>query len=204
MGRLPRQALRCRAGNCHSAGCRQASCCFRQEIEELLRLVRRDTLTLLYGVSGLGKTSLLQAGFLPALRAEDCLPAAVLFLLVLALATAFYGFSSDGARIVTLSDDNTVRIWDVAVDLKAPLPNWVAELAEALGGQRFKEWGDLGPPKRAYWSCASNCSRSHATASGRALGVLYARPGADDQLGRWRNLESKVDSHSMPSIRNSM
>jgi WD40 repeat protein len=45
-----------------------------EEIDELLRLVRRDTLTLLYGVSGLGKTSLLQAGLFPALRAEDYLP----------------------------------------------------------------------------------------------------------------------------------
>src|SRR5215831_13860606 len=43
------------------------------EIEELLRLVRRDTLTLLYGVSGLGKTSLLQAGLFPALGKEDYL-----------------------------------------------------------------------------------------------------------------------------------
>jgi len=45
-----------------------------EEIDELLRLVRRDALTLLYGVSGLGKTSLLQAGLFPALRAEDYLP----------------------------------------------------------------------------------------------------------------------------------
>jgi WD40 repeat protein len=45
-----------------------------EEIDELLRLVRRDTLTLLYGVSGLGKTSLLQAGLFPALRTEDYLP----------------------------------------------------------------------------------------------------------------------------------
>jgi YD repeat-containing protein len=44
------------------------------EIEDLLRLVRRDTLTLLYGVSGLGKTSLVQAGLFPALRAENVLP----------------------------------------------------------------------------------------------------------------------------------
>jgi len=45
-----------------------------EEIDELLRLVRRDILTLLYGVSGLGKTSLLQAGLFPAIRADDCLP----------------------------------------------------------------------------------------------------------------------------------
>ena len=44
------------------------------EIEQLLRLVRRDTLTLLYGVSGLGKTSLLRAGLFPALRNENYLP----------------------------------------------------------------------------------------------------------------------------------
>src|SRR5436190_14985658 len=44
------------------------------EIDQLLRLVKRDTLTLLYGVSGLGKTSLLQAGLFPVLRTEDYLP----------------------------------------------------------------------------------------------------------------------------------
>src|SRR5256886_9516260 len=44
------------------------------EIEDLLRLMRRDTLTLLCGVSGLGKTSLVQAGLFPALREENVLP----------------------------------------------------------------------------------------------------------------------------------
>ncbi len=48
-----------------------------EEIEQLFRLVRRDTLTLLYGISGLGKTSLLQAGLFPALRGEDHLPVAI-------------------------------------------------------------------------------------------------------------------------------
>src|SRR6266550_4820589 len=47
------------------------------EIEQLLRLVRRDTLTLLYGISGLGKTSLLQAGLFPALRNENYLPVTI-------------------------------------------------------------------------------------------------------------------------------
>ena len=44
------------------------------ESEELLRLVRRELLTVLFGRSGLGKTSLLKAGLFPLLRGEDYLP----------------------------------------------------------------------------------------------------------------------------------
>jgi WD40 repeat protein len=44
------------------------------EAAELLRLVRREALTVLFGRSGLGKTSLLKAGLFPALRQEDMLP----------------------------------------------------------------------------------------------------------------------------------
>jgi WD40 repeat protein len=44
------------------------------EIEELHRLVQRERLTVLFGVSGLGKTSLLQAGLFPAMRNENVFP----------------------------------------------------------------------------------------------------------------------------------
>lgn len=44
------------------------------ESRELARLVRRETLTVLFGQSGLGKSSLLRAGVFPILRAEDHLP----------------------------------------------------------------------------------------------------------------------------------
>ena len=44
------------------------------EIEELLRLIQRETLTVLFGRSGLGKTSLLRAGVFPRLRQEGCFP----------------------------------------------------------------------------------------------------------------------------------
>jgi hypothetical protein len=45
-----------------------------QETEELNRLVGRQTLTVLFGQSGLGKSSLLHAGLFPLLRASDHLP----------------------------------------------------------------------------------------------------------------------------------
>jgi hypothetical protein len=45
-----------------------------RETVDLLRLVRRDALTLLYGQSGLGKSSLLRAGLFPRLREEALLP----------------------------------------------------------------------------------------------------------------------------------
>src|SRR3954469_18480160 len=45
-----------------------------KETDELLRLVRRQTLTVLFGQSGLGKSSLLQAGVFPVLREADFIP----------------------------------------------------------------------------------------------------------------------------------
>jgi WD40 repeat protein len=45
-----------------------------KETEELVRLIRRNTLTVLFGQSGLGKSSLLQAGAFPVLREADFLP----------------------------------------------------------------------------------------------------------------------------------
>ncbi len=47
------------------------------EVGELLRRVRRHLLTVLFGQSGLGKTSLLNAGLFPLLRSEHFLPVAI-------------------------------------------------------------------------------------------------------------------------------
>jgi hypothetical protein len=46
----------------------------RRESEELTRLVRRERLTVLFGRSGLGKSSLLHAGLFPHLREDLHLP----------------------------------------------------------------------------------------------------------------------------------
>src|SRR5262249_8255650 len=44
------------------------------ETEDLFRLVMRQRLTVFFGLSGLGKSSLLQAGLFPLLRRESILP----------------------------------------------------------------------------------------------------------------------------------
>lgn len=44
------------------------------ECAELLRLVQRETLTILFGLSGIGKSSLLQAGLFPRLRQQQVFP----------------------------------------------------------------------------------------------------------------------------------
>jgi hypothetical protein len=45
-----------------------------QEVNELFSLVLTDSVVLLYSPSGAGKSSLLNAGLLPRLRKEDCVP----------------------------------------------------------------------------------------------------------------------------------
>ncbi len=48
-----------------------------EETDALFRLVRREALTVFYGQSGLGKTSLIQAGLFPRLRKSNLLPVAI-------------------------------------------------------------------------------------------------------------------------------
>ncbi len=45
-----------------------------RETDELFQLVMRERLTVLFGISGLGKSSLLQAGLFPRLRPENVFP----------------------------------------------------------------------------------------------------------------------------------
>ena len=45
-----------------------------EEIKTLYRLIKANTLTILFGKSGTGKTSLLNAGVFPKLREDYCLP----------------------------------------------------------------------------------------------------------------------------------
>jgi WD40 repeat protein len=58
-------------------------------------------------------------------------------------------FSPDERRIVTASNDKTAQVWDVAADLDLPLPSWVPELAEVVGGRKFNEDGQLVPTTKS-------------------------------------------------------
>jgi WD40 repeat protein len=58
----------------YSEAAQQYFCGRAPEIDELSRRVKQQTLTILFGESGLGKTSLLQAGLFPKLRRDAFLP----------------------------------------------------------------------------------------------------------------------------------
>src|SRR5205809_7397332 len=45
-----------------------------REVNELARLVRQETLTVFFGKSGLGKSSILRAGLAPLLRESEFVP----------------------------------------------------------------------------------------------------------------------------------
>src|SRR5262245_53911568 len=81
------------------------------ETGELARLVRREPLTVLFGRSGLGKTSLLGAGLFPLLRPDNYLP------VYIRLAHARQAPLTPQVQHAVLC---TCRAWDV--EAPAPLP----------------------------------------------------------------------------------
>lgn len=95
------------------------------EVRELFLRVRDNTLTVLYGKSGLGKTSLLGAGLIPKLRAERFQPVLLrlryekkvplLEQLKAAVATACTAESSDTAVLLKLW--NCLTLWEIFHDI---------------------------------------------------------------------------------------
>lgn len=111
------------------------------EIEDLLRLVRRDTLTLLYGVSGLGKTSLVQAGLFPPLREDNFLPVPIRLDYL------------EGAGPLAGQIINTITAAAVAARVEAPQPRPDETLWEYFhreGNHFWSSHNDLVTPFLAF------------------------------------------------------
>lgn len=100
------------------------------ETQEILRLVLRERLTVLFGLSGLGKTSLLRAGLFPLLREENVLPVYIRL-----------DFSSEGIRR-TLSGQVRQAIPSEAADagVEAPAFPESETLWETLHRQGAEFW----------------------------------------------------------------
>ena len=93
----------------------------------LLRLVRHAPLTLLYGKSGLGKSSLLKAGLFPLLHKELCLPLKERFLPVY-------------VRLTLLGADEEPVLSQVKMLLKSELERAKAEFPAILEDETLWEY----------------------------------------------------------------
>jgi WD40 repeat protein len=81
-------------------------------------------------------------------------------------------FSPDGRRAITTSLDKTARIWDVP-QASQPIPNWLPELAEAIGGRRLNADRILDPVSWAEQAAVRERLSARAEADGY---TQWARP----------------------------
>lgn len=95
-----------------------------KEIAELLRLVRREVLTIVFGPSGTGKTSLLQAGIFPQLRQTGYLPIAVR----LDHSAKNPDYVGQTRRLL----DQAITRLGLEVEVRSPLPDCVCQPASTL------------------------------------------------------------------------
>lgn len=133
------------------------------ELDDLFRRVRRETLTVLYAQSGLGKTSLVQAGLFPKLREEGFLPVPIR----LDYGEAEAGVRGDAdppGRQITQAIANAIRDrglretsnplaapgpWEYLHDLKFALPDETGSpLTPVLIFDQFEELFTLGMGRR--------------------------------------------------------
>lgn len=114
------------------------------ETQELLRLALRERLTVLFGLSGLGKTSLLRAGLFPLFRQENVLPVYVRL-----------DFSSDASQATevrrTLSDQVRQAIAREAAEAGIEIPAGLAATpdsgAETLWESLHRQGAELWSPR---------------------------------------------------------
>jgi hypothetical protein len=98
------------------------------ETEDLFRLVMRERLTVFFGLSGLGKSSLLQAGLFPILRREGILPVYIRL-----------DFSSAKLDLIAQVNSAIVRQAELA-DIEAPAIEPASTLWEYFHRQDSDFW----------------------------------------------------------------
>jgi hypothetical protein len=81
-------------------------------------------------------------------------------------------FSPDGRRLLTASLDGTIKLWDLDLLLPpVPTPEWLPDLAEALGGKRI---GTKGAPESVPGESFQRVKQRIAQA-----------PAQEDYYGHW-------------------
>src|SRR6266446_88815 len=106
------------------------------ETAELHRLIHAEPVSVLYALSGLGKTSLLCAGVFPRLRAEGWLPVRIRL--------DHRDRDDDGQPALPLPAQVLAAVAEAALDSGVAVPEWDAEkdtLAEAFHARGGRFWG---------------------------------------------------------------
>ena len=128
------------------------------EIRELFLRVRDNTLTVLFGMSGLGKTSLLGAGLVPKLRAEKFQPALLrlryeqapspVVQIKTALASACVAEGENGASL--LAQWEGLTLWELFHDTRLRGTSAVPAERVVLIFDQFEEAFTLGQSKQRH------------------------------------------------------
>ncbi len=106
------------------------------ETAEMHRLVHAEPVSVLYALSGLGKTSLLRAGVFPRLRAEGWLPVRIRL--------DHRDCDDDGHPVPPLPAQVLAPVAGAAMDCGVAVPEWDAEkdtLADAFHARGGRFWG---------------------------------------------------------------
>jgi tetratricopeptide (TPR) repeat protein len=101
-----------------------------RDASELLALVKRARISVLYGVSGIGKSSLLEAGLFPLLREQGILPVRIRL-----------DYSSEGSELVSQLK-HAITAQAAASHVEAPAPNELETLWEYFHRRDQNFWDE--------------------------------------------------------------
>src|SRR5207248_3072902 len=168
------------------------------EANELFQCVKRERITLLFGKSGLGKTSLLQAGLFPLLRASSFLPVYMRLRydedapsLDTQIKTALENaiVAADLAEVAMPQPDESV--WEYLHRRSGSLVNDQGQVVmPVLVFDQFEEWFTLGARRAAQTSSGELLATLSDLLENRPPQALREKLARDRDLSRRFDLES--------------